>query len=477
MQREESIDAQLRFNHEYAKRNEIEIIKDYSDEAVSGKTDDRPAFQQMLQDAKTGLFDVVICHKVDRFARNRIESAINKYNLRKCNVKVVFSGQSIDDTPEGQLMEGILESFAEYYSLNLAKETMKGLRENALKCKFNGGFTPFGYSIDPVTKTYVINEYEAKYVTLIFEMFSNGETYEAISRKLRMFGIKGRRGKDFTYSALHELLRNEKYVGIYTFNKRSSRTIDGKRNNRSRKNENEIISIPGGIPQIIDTETFLKVQSMMDVRKRGTKKAIEPYLLSGLIYCGKCQKPYCGNRRNNGYGKIYSTYRCNGRCGNKGVDKEFIEELTFNKLIENIFSENAIEHLAKKLNEYLKEKKQSESSMLETIKSRIENLNTEQNNIIGAIAKGYDQPIFKQKLTEIDNELKDLKYNYEITKIKLESKIISPKQIEERLKKQRSSVLSKNVLEVKSFISDYVSSVIVYEDDIEVSLKFDTIPI
>lgn len=477
MQREESIDAQLRFNYEYAKRNDIEIIKDYSDEATTGKTDDRPAFQQMLQDAKNGLFEVIICHKVDRFARNRIESAINKYNLRKCNVKVVFSGQAIDDSPEGQLMEGILESMAEYYSLNLAKETMKGLRENALKCKFNGGYVPFGYSIDPVTKTYIVNENEAKYVKLIFEMFSIGEKYETITNKLKMLGVKSRMGKDFCNSTLHDLLCNEKYIGIYTFNKRAPRNIDGKRNNRSRKSEKEIISIPGGIPQIIDTDLYLKVQSMLTCRKRATKKATVPYLLSGLVYCGSCEKPFCGNKKNNGSGYIYYKYRCNGRCGNKEIDKDFLEELVFNKLIENIFSKNAIEHLSKKLNEYLKNKKQIESKQLETIKLRIDQLLSEQNNIIGAIARGYDQPIFKQKLMEIDTELKDLKYNYEIAKIKLESKIISPNQIEEKLKEQRSSVLSKNVMEVKNFISDYVDNVIVYENDIEINLKFDTIPL
>lgn len=477
MQREESIEAQIRFSHDYAKKNNIEIVKDYIDEAMSGKTDDRPAFQQMLKDAKLGLFDTVICHKVDRFARNRIESAINKYNLRKCNVKVAFSGQAIDDSPEGQLMEGILESFAEYYSLNLAKETMKGLRENAYKCRFNGGYVPFGYSVDPTTKTYVINENEAPYVQLIFKMYNDGAKYPVIINTLKQLGIKTRHGKDFTYSGLHELLCNEKYVGVYVFNKRTSRNIDGKRNNHSIKDENEIIRIPGGVPQIIDTDTFLRTQELLDAKKRATRKTKEVYLLSGLVFCGECQKPYCGSRKHNGSGKVYTMYRCNGRCDNTEVNKETLEELVFQKLIENIFSKNALTYLSKKLNNYLKSKKQEENKQLEFFKSRIDKITFEQNNIISAIAKGYDQPIFKQKLTTLDEELKKIRYDYEITKLKLDTKEITPGEIEKNLLSQREHVMNRNIIEVKNFISSYVDSVIVYEKDIEVNLKYDSMPL
>lgn len=476
MQREESIEAQLRFNREYAKKNNIDIIKDYVDEAVSGKTDDRPAFQQMLQDAKSGFFDIIICHKVDRFARNRIESAINKYNLRKNNVKVVFSGQAIDDSPEGQLMEGILESFAEYYSLNLAKETMKGLTENALKCKFNGGYVPFGYNVDTQTKTYIINEDEAQFVQLIFLRYSQGAKYKDIIYELSQLNATTRFGRNFSEPSLHDLLRNEKYIGVYTFNKRGSRNIDGKRNNRSRKPKEEVIRIPGGIPQIIDTDLFIAVQEKMNLKKR-TTRAKEIYLLSGLVYCGECRKPYCGNRKHNGSGQIYTFYRCNGRCGNKEIDKAFLEDMVFTKLIENIFSKNAIHNLSNKLNEYLKTKKESENKKLEVMRKRIDEIYFEQNNIISAIAKGYDQPIFKQKLDDLNEELKRLNYNFEIIKIKLESQNITPNKIDEKLHEQRQFILNRNLIEVKQFISSYVESVIVYTDDIEINLKFDSIPI
>lgn len=475
-QRTESIDAQLRFNYEYAKKNSIEIVKDYIDEAKSGKTDDREAFQQMLADAKSGLFDVVICHKVDRFARNRIDSAINKYNLQKQEVKVVFSGQNIDESPEGQLMEGILESFAEYYSLNLAKETMKGLMENAHKCRFNGGYVPFGYSIEPLTKKYIINEKEARYVKLIFDRFLDGAKFDDIIEELNLQGVVTRFGRQFSQTSLHELLKNEKYAGIYVFNQRTSRNIDGMRNNRSRKESDKVIRIPGGIPQIIETEVFLMTQEKMNLRKR-TTRAKELYLLTGLVYCSECGRPYCGNRKYGGSGNLYTTYRCNGRCGNKEVDKDFIENYVYEKIESEIFNVKALNNLSKKLNDYVKNTRKIESAKLASLKNRISEIQFEQNNIINAISKGYDQPVFKQKLTEYDEELKNIKYEMHILNIKLESQSITPRQIDESLKEQRQFIEERNFHEIKKFISNYVETVIVSGDGISVKLNFDNIPI
>lgn len=429
----------------------------------------------MLSDAKNGMFDIVICHKVDRFARNRIESAINKHNLQKCKVKVVFSGQSIDDTPEGQLMEGILESFAEYYSLNLAKEIMKGMTQNALKCKFNGGYLPFGYSTND-KQEYVINDDEAYFVKKIFRMYSENKRYSDIIAYLNESNAGNKFNRIFSPSSLHDILCNEKYIGVYAFNKRQSRTFEGKRNNRSTKDENEIIRVVDGIPAIIEKELFIEVQSMMDTKKRATRKSKETYLLSGLIVCGTCGKPYCGNRRSNGY-KYYADYRCNGRCGNSSRSKDVIEELALNSLIQNVFSEDALQQLANKLNEYAKSKRTEETQRIDFIKNRLKEIQDEQNNIVSAIMKGYDNPIFKQKLNECEVETKTLKYEYESLKIKIESFEITPKQINEKLKEQRSSVINKNLVECKHFISNYIEGIIINGDESEVILKFGNVRI
>lgn len=144
-QREESIEGQIRECTAYAERNGITVLKHYIDRAYSAKTDDRPEFQHMIKDSEKGLFDLILVWKLDRFARNRYDSARYKNQLKKNGVKVVSATELISDKSEGVLLESILEGMAEYYSADLAEKVSRGLTENALKCKHNGGPAPFGF--------------------------------------------------------------------------------------------------------------------------------------------------------------------------------------------------------------------------------------------------------------------------------------------------------------------------------------------
>ncbi len=119
-QREESIEGQLRECMEYAKFNGIDVINSYIDRAFSAKTDHRPEFQRMIKDSYKGLFDVVLVWKLDRFARNRYDSAHYKAILKRNGVKVLSAKETISEGSEGVLLEAMLEGYAEYYSLELA---------------------------------------------------------------------------------------------------------------------------------------------------------------------------------------------------------------------------------------------------------------------------------------------------------------------------------------------------------------------
>ncbi len=147
-QREESIDGQIRECKEFAEKNDIRIIDTYIDRALSAKTDNRPSFQQMIKDSTKGLFDIIIVWKLDRFARNRYDSAHYKNILKKNGVKVISATEAISSGAEGILLESMLEGYAEYYSAELAEKINRGLTENALKCKYNGGSVALGYVID-----------------------------------------------------------------------------------------------------------------------------------------------------------------------------------------------------------------------------------------------------------------------------------------------------------------------------------------
>lgn len=147
-QREESIEGQLRECMEFAERQGITVIGNYIDRALSAKTDVRPDFQRMIKDSVKRLFDVVIVWKLDRFSRNRYDSAYYKMLLKKNGVKVISAKENISDRPEGILLESMLEGYAEFYSAELSEKITRGMTENALKCKYNGGSMPLGYTRD-----------------------------------------------------------------------------------------------------------------------------------------------------------------------------------------------------------------------------------------------------------------------------------------------------------------------------------------
>ena len=133
MQREESIDAQLRAIEEYTNKNHLVLCGSYIDRARSATTDDRPEFQKMIKDAQLGLFDAVIVHKLDRFSRNRFDSAVYRRKLRLAGVELYSVLENLDGSPESVILESVIEGFNEYYSRNLAREVEKGKKENARK--------------------------------------------------------------------------------------------------------------------------------------------------------------------------------------------------------------------------------------------------------------------------------------------------------------------------------------------------------
>ena len=167
MQREESIEAQLRAINDFAKREGYTLCASYIDRGISGTTDNRPEFLRMIEDAKSGAFDAIIVHKLDRFARNRADSAIYRRELEKHDVKLVSVLENFDDSPESIILQSVIEGYNEYYSKNLRREVMKGLKENALSCRHTGGTPCLGYDVDKSTMKLVINEYEAQAVKLI----------------------------------------------------------------------------------------------------------------------------------------------------------------------------------------------------------------------------------------------------------------------------------------------------------------------
>lgn len=294
-QREESIDAQLRAIYEYCKKEQITVLKVFKDEAVSARTDNRPAFQDMFALIKESPADFVIVHKLDRFARNRADAAFYRGKLREAGMRLVSVLERLDDSPESIIMEGLLDSMSEYYSANLSRESKKGIRENVIKGKRNGAKPPFGYSC---VNQHLIPNSDAGKAKAFFRMYADGKKLADIARTLEL-----------PFKNYNAVLKNEVYLGVL-----KSGEV---RNEKAHE-------------AIIDRETWELCQRRLhDSPFNAANRALVHYLLSGLVVCG-----YCGKRMvavSSGKGK-YAYYYYS--CKTKGCPRYRREELTERVLTE-----------------------------------------------------------------------------------------------------------------------------------------------
>ncbi|MDI6604072.1 MAG: recombinase family protein [Thermoanaerobacteraceae bacterium] len=444
-QREESIEAQIRAIKEYTNRNNIEIIKIYADEAKSATTDDRPQFLQMVKDSEIGIFQAVIVHKLDRFARNRYDSAFYKRQLKKNGVKLISVLEQLDDSPESIILESVLEGMAEYYSKNLAREVMKGLKENAYQSRFNGGIPPLGYDIKE--GYYVVNEKEAEAVRLIFQMYKDDYGYRHIIDELNLHGYKTKKGNNFSKNSLHEILKNEKYIGKYIFNKGT------KHNHRIRKDD--VIVINNAIPAIVDKNLFEEVQKKMETAKKtqGSHNAQRVYLLTGLIKCGICGSSMVGCLGK----RKYTYYRCNNKnrskqCGNKDINKDILERYILNELSKRVFSDAAIPELSKRLNEENKKLLSEREEEKKTLSRRYEEVINGINAIVDTITKGHFHASLDVKLTELEQQKAELKTRIKELEIKPDISIITEDKIKKYLIKDKEVLVAGDQRKIKSIL-------------------------
>jgi len=349
LQRSESIDAQIRACRYYAQRFELDIVRVYSDAAKSGRsTAGRDQFSAMIEAAQDGQFEVLLVHKLSRFSRSGTDTLNNKAKLESTGVELISVTERLDNTPEGKLMLYVITGMNEFYSANLAAETMKGLRENAYNHKHTGGLPPLGYDVDPVTKHLVVNAEEAKAVKTIFAMYLAGYGYGDITRTLNANGWKTKRGAMFGRNSIHDILINEKYTGALTYDKIASKTPDGKMNRRKFKSE--YIRIENGCPQLISKEDFERTAiKLKDNQHRPRPATVENYILSGKLFCGECGHRMCGERH-----KVrdtaYAYYTCNEGKRRKNhslsVPKMLVEDMVCNALNKILSSPAVVDAIA-----------------------------------------------------------------------------------------------------------------------------------
>ncbi|MBP2644443.1 MAG: Recombinase [Firmicutes bacterium] len=484
-QRTESAEAQLQAGRVYCDKNKYIMVKEYVDEAETGKNDNREAFQQMLADAANGLFDVLIVHKVDRFARNREDAAFNRRKLKKAKVKIEYVDQNIDGSPESVILESVLEGMAEYYSKNLARETMKGLLMNAQKAQFNGGTPPIGYDVD-TNKHYIINEKEAPIVRLIFQMFLDGYGYGKISDELHLRGFHTKRGGKFAKNSLHDILNNPKYIGVYTFGK-ISKTEDGTRNTHS--NNPDMLTKENAIPPIIDKQTWALVRNKMAENKKapGRFKAKRVYLLSGLLFCGECGSALIGTT-SKPRGIEYSFYSCGGKarksisCSGGYIPKEVLEYKVIDFICNYILNPKNAEKLVEQLNTHTKEHSITLVNEITSLENEKKQIVKKIDNLLDMVEDGLCSEKLKDRLTENETRLSWINNRLKELFLRSQRLSISPDQISEVLNDFRTILQEKGSPEkMKAVLNTLVQKIVVKDKkqvsiDIDVPVRFWLVP-
>lgn len=485
-QREESIEAQQRYIYKYIAEKGYTPIGDYIDQALTGTNIDRPAFKNMIEDARKGLFDVVIVHKMDRFSRDVFDTLSVQRELEKYNVRIESVIERFEDTPEGDLSKFIQLGLNEYYSKNLSREVMKGLSENAYKAMHNGGIPPYGFDVDPETKKYVINEKEAEAVRIMFDKLIKGWSYRELAEYLNLLGYRTKIGNKFSAtSSFYDILTNPKYMGVYTYNRSVSKPkqLGMKRSHRKNKNEEEIIRVPNGVPAIVDEETFELVQKLLKQRRRskGQHKAKEVYLLTGLVECAECGSAYHGSSRIGGRNKSkYVSYRCSKRkklenpCKCKEINKTLLDEFVVNQLYTTLLNQTNLEQLLEEVNVKLKQKYVDMDQDLPQLQKQLDEVNQKISNLVQAIAMGGlgSLDTITQEIQRLEHDKVKLTELVQENQVKKESLTLTLDQLKQVLDESKQYMLSNHDDMVKYILSRFIHKIIIGNETIIVNYNY-----
>lgn len=444
-QTEQSIEGQLHICQEFARRNNILIVENYIDRALTGTNDNRASFQKMLKDSAKKSWDYVIVYKLDRFSRNKYEAVIHKKTLKDNGVKVLSAMENIPDTPEGTLMETLLEGFNQYFSEELAQKVRRGMTENRKKGLFTGGKTPYGYKV--INKKVYVDEDQAKIVREIYDKYASGIYVKDIIQSLTDRGILNR-GKKFVQNTIYKILKNEKYFGVVRVNGEVYTNI---------------------FPPIIPEHIYYVVRKRVDENHHGKQSSQVVYLLRNKVRCGYCNLPIqadCGTSKT---GKVSRYYKCSGRkykrakCNKNIIRKDVLENLIVDTTFKIFDNSATISNIADKIMKIHEERISDNITLTILNNEKTETVNAI-NNLLACMEKGIFSNSTKNRLSELENKLNNIENKIAVEQSK-EKAFIEKSDI---IKFLRTS-LKKEAAQMIRFL---VKEIILYDDKVEIYYNY-----
>ena len=443
-QTEQSIEGQVHVCQDFAKRNNIIIVDSYIDRAISGTTDERDSFQRMLKDSNNKKWNYVLVYKLDRFARNKYEAAIHRKHLKDNGIKLLSAMENIPETPEGVLLESLLEGMNQYFSEELAQKVSRGLHESRMKGHVIGDVS-FGYIKE--NKMLKINEEESIILKRIFEDYASGKTILQISRDFEKENIT-KCGHKFIPQTIRKMLKRKLYTGEYSVNGKVYDKI---------------------YPQIITKELFDKVQKRMNLTRYGCRKDNhEIFRIKDKLYCGHCNRkmyPFSTKSRNGNYLRYYKciSTKKDDNCLTRITEKNFIEGVVDKFFKQQFTIQKNLETITDLIYEENKKRTKNNNSLI-SIKSDLQRVNTAISNIMSAIEKGIITETTKSRLEELETQRKDLS----------EKLIIEESKVSYELTKEDIQNFFKLTMKEcpDKAIDLFLKFVKVYEDKIEIGLNY-----
>ena len=368
-----SVAAQLRALRDYAEKNGYMVVREYIDEAESGRVADRPQFRKMLDDAAkpSAPFQEILVWKFSRFTRKREHAVAFKSMLRRKGIRVVSITEHADDSPTGKLMEAIIESVDEFYSENLAQEVTRGMREAASRGFWVGTYAPYGYR-----KVYVqdgakkrpklkIEPGTASVVQRMFKIAESGKSILDIARTFNGEGIASPAGKRWSKTVVHKMLNNETYTGTLVWGVRAA-------------DKAPPVRVEDAFPGIVSKSQFRRVAELLRSRapsRAHPRRVASSYMLSGLVKCKSCRRALSGQDAKSGRFSYYvcqSIMKCGkGACKTPRLNARRFEKLVVGQIRSNILTEGNIRDLVRLVDEEMDGVAHEQRKRLESIEGEL----------------------------------------------------------------------------------------------------------
>lgn len=407
-QNPDSIEVQVQKCREWCHQQGIPILGIYADEATSGMKDSRPQYENMMMQLRQGIGDTVVIYDQSRMFRKMTAWFAFRDELTAMGVRVIsvtqpMIGKDLRD-PTNFLTEGSMALFNQIWALQSRQKTMEKMRFMARNGQHTGGKPALGYQVKDGRLE--ICEEEAAIVRRIFTEYASGMSYRDIIAGLNRDGLKTKRGNAFGTNSLHDLLHNEKYIGVLVYGQSPYRE-DGSRNTHSKDGTN-MIRIEDAIPAIVSKELFESVQQRMAQNKRqqgGRPPVRREYPLKGKVFCGECKSAMSISTSQ----QKYNYYRCTGKkrlhnCDAPPISADYLETRVADAIRMMLGRPDDTNCLIRILRDQAQQIQAGAVNRLQNLIQKEKEVTTKLNNAVEAVLNGLASQTIQDRIRDLEQQ-------------------------------------------------------------------------